>query len=55
MHQGGADTYYENERFTSVDNAKLAILGESQFYAHNYENTFFWKYLAKKISVDVKD
>ena len=47
MHQGGADTYYENERFTLVDNAKLAILGESQFYAHNYENTFFWKYLAK--------
>lgn len=47
IHQGRPETYYENERFTSADNAKLAILGESQFFAHNYENTFFWKYLAK--------
>ena len=48
IHQGRPETYYENERFTSVDNAKLAILGDAQFYAHDYENTFFWKYLAKK-------
>ncbi len=47
IHQGRPDTYYENERFTSVDNTKLAILGEAQFYAHDYENTFFWKYMAK--------
>ncbi len=48
IHQGMPDTYYEDERFSSVDNAKLAILGKSQFYAQDYENTFFWKYLAKK-------
>ena len=47
IHQGRPETYYENERFTSADNAKLAISGESQFYAQDYENTFFWKYLVK--------
>lgn len=47
IHQGRPETYYENERFTSADNAKLAILGEAQFYAHDYEDTFFWKYLVK--------
>lgn len=45
---GESRTYCENERFSSGDNVKLAILGESQFYAHDYEDTFFWKYLAKE-------
>ena len=47
IHQGRPETYYENERFTLVDNAKLAILGDAQFYAHDYKDTFFWKYLAR--------
>lgn len=45
---GESKTYCENERFTSGDNVKLAILGESQFFAHDYADSFFWKYLARK-------
>lgn len=44
---GESKTYYENERFSAGDNVKLAILGESQFFAHDYADTFYWKYLAK--------
>ena len=44
---GESKTYCENERFSSGDNVKLAILGESQFYAHDYADSLFWKYLAK--------
>ncbi len=47
IQNGEPYTYNEDDRFTSVDNVKLSILGESQFFAHDYENTFFWKYLAK--------
>ena len=43
---GESKTYCENEKFSSGDNVKLAILGESQFFAHDYADTFFWKYLA---------
>lgn len=43
---GESKTYCENEKFSSGDNVKLAILGESQFFAHDYSDTFFWKYLA---------
>lgn len=45
---GESKTYCENERFSSGDNVKMSILGESQFFVHDYEDTLFWKYVARK-------
>jgi hypothetical protein len=45
---GKSNTYCETERFSSGDNVKMSIFGESQFFAHDYEDTLFWKYVARK-------
>ena len=44
----GPITHKQEKLFSDCDDAFIAQYGEKQFYAHDYENTFFWKYLAKK-------
>lgn len=44
---GGPITHFEESSFGNPDSRFLAYLGRSQFYAYDYEDTFFWKYLAK--------
>ena len=44
----GPVTHKEEKLFSDCDDAFIAQYGEKQFYAHDYQDTFFWKYLAKK-------
>ena len=48
IKNGRPQTTLEDESFVSPKEEGVVSLGENQFYAHDYENTFFWKYLAKK-------
>ena len=43
----GPITHKQDKLFSKGDDDFIAQYGEKQFYAHDYENTFFWKYLAK--------
>ncbi len=43
----GPVTHKEEKLFSDCDDAFIAQYGEKQFYAHDYQDTFFWKYLAK--------
>ena len=43
----GALVYKEDVFITGCDDKIVAQFFEDQFFAHDYEKTFFWKYLAK--------
>lgn len=44
----GPMTHKQDKLFSDCDDTFIAQCGEKQFYAHYYQETFFWKYLAKK-------
>ena len=43
----GPLVYKENVFISACNDKVVAHFFEDQFYAHDYEKTFFWKYLAK--------
>ncbi|MGN0036614.1 MAG: hypothetical protein ACI36X_05295 [Bacteroidaceae bacterium] len=48
LKTGTPVTFWEDESYSHTDLEDVIHLGECQFFAHDYSETFFWKYLGKE-------